>query len=647
MSGKPGVNAMSAPSDHHKTGAASLARWLFGLAARQWRGMATVLLAMLLKTGLDLLKPWPLKVLVDHALSRQPMPPLIRTIVNHLPGIRSPIHLVYWCVAGTILLFVLSSIVSAASAIANLTFGQQLAYGLAADLFAHLQRLSLRFHHRKSLGDSIRRVTTDSGSITTIVKDALIPAASSACSLVIMFLVLLRLNWSLALVSLAVVPMLAFTLRRYAGPMLQASYGQQEVEGKLYEVVERTLSAMPIIQAFTREEQAEERFRASTDASLAAAMSTTKVQLQFKVLTGLATALGTAAVLWIGGRQAMAGRLSVGEILVFLSYLSSLYAPLEALAYTSSTIQNAAGSARRVMEILTQEPEIRDRPDAIDPWNSGEASALGVQDSMGGNPSLPNPELRTRSLSAGRGAHVRIENVTFGYDAHRPILRSVSVDARLGQTIAIVGPTGAGKSTLVGLIPRFFDPWDGRVTLDGYDLRNVQLKSLRRRIAIVLQDPLLFPMTIAENIAYGRPDATPQEIEAAAQAANAQEFIEKLQDGYDTVVGPRGATLSGGQRQRLSIARALLKDAPVLILDEPTSALDPQTEALLMQALGRLMKDRTTLVIAHRLSTIRHADQIIVMDQGQVRETGTHDQLISAGGLYTAFHRSQFGGTTG
>jgi ATP-binding cassette subfamily B protein len=591
---------------HTDISAAALCRFVIRYALRRWRGMAAVMLAMFLKIGFDLLKPWPAKILVDHALRNKPMSPLLARLVNALPGSPTGHSLVGWCVAATVVLFLLAWSLGVFSAMSNVAFGQRLALDMAGDLFSHLQRLSLRFHHRRTVGDLIRRVTTDSASVTTIVKDALLPAVSSIASLLIMFAVLWSLNAPLALASMAVVPMLAAVFRRYAEPMLRASYRQQEVDGRIYNVVEQTLSAMPVVQAFSREDEADRVFRQHAHESVNCALATTTVQLKFKVLTGLCTSIGTATVLWIGANQSLAGDVTVGDLLVFLSYLASVYAPLEALAYTSSTVQNAAGSARRVVEVLQADPEVVDRPHA-------------------------------RPLSTVAG-HVRIENVTFGYEADRPVLRAVSLEALPGQMIALVGPTGAGKSTLAALVPRFFDPWQGRVTVDGQDLRDVRLANLRASVSIVLQEPLLFPISIAENIAYGRPDATREEIIAAARAANAHEFIVALPDGYDTVVGPRGATLSGGERQRVSIARALLRDTPILILDEPTSAIDAGTEALILDALRKLMLGRTTLVIAHRLSTIREADRIVVLDAGQVVEEGTHEQLLQKQGLYSQMH---------
>jgi ATP-binding cassette, subfamily B, bacterial len=317
---------------------------------------------------------------------------------------------------------------------------------------------------------------------------------------------------------------------------------------------------------------------------------------------GSSVALGTAAVLWFGAQQVLRGDLSVGGLLIFLAYLASFYEPLNAIMYSSSTAQTAAGSARRVMEILEAEEEVPETDAGLE-------------------------------LGSVRG-EITLNDVTFGYDAGRPVLRNVSLTVAPGETLAVVGATGAGKSTLVGLIPRFFDPWEGCVLLDGIDLRRLRLKSLRRQISLVLQEPFLFPMTVAENIAYGKPEATRQEVDDAATAANAHHFILRLPNGYDTVVGEAGTTLSGGERQRVAIARALLKDAPVLILDEPTSAMDGGTEDVVLQALQRLMVGRTTIIIAHRFSTIREAHRIAVLEEGKLVEVGSHGALMARHGTY-------------
>jgi ATP-binding cassette subfamily B protein/subfamily B ATP-binding cassette protein MsbA len=604
------VSTVAASAPKATCGTAGICCWALRYALRRKAALAVLVAALLAKIALDVLKPWPMKILVDHVLHGRPMPAALADAVALLPGAGDPDGLLAWCVGGTVVLFVLTWTLGLAVTLAGLSLGQRMVHDLGAELFGHLLRLPMGFHVRRPVGDSVRRLTADCTCVATIVKDALLPVLGAVVSLGVMFVILCRLDAVLTLLALGVVPCLVLILYRYAGPMVQRSYEQQQVEGRLYDVVEQTLSAVPVVQAFGQEEQADRRFALGTQATLDATLAKTSVQLRFKVLTGLTTAVGTAAVLWVGALHVLDGQLSVGSVLVFLSYLASLYAPLAALMYTSTTLQGAGGSARRVLELLQTETEVADRTGA--------------------------PPL------AAAGGQVRLEGVTFGYEPGRPVLRNVSLEIPAGQTLAIVGYTGAGKTTLVSLVPRFFDPWEGRVLVDGQDVRGVQLASLRRQVAVVLQEPFLLPLTVAENIAYGRPGASRQEIEAAARAAHAHAFIARLPEGYDTLIGERGATLSGGERQRLSIARALLWDAPVLVLDEPTSALDADSEGFLLAALGRLMKGRTTLLIAHRLSTIRHADRIIVLDEGQVAEEGTHAELLARQGLYAHLHSIQY-----
>jgi ATP-binding cassette subfamily B protein/subfamily B ATP-binding cassette protein MsbA len=587
-----------------------LGGWVLRRAARRKLPLGGVMLTLLAKVAFDALKPWPTLILVDYALLKKPMPEALLEWARHLPGAMTSSGLIAWSIASTVLLFLLGWAAGLANAYAGITLGQRMTYDLAGDLFGKLQQLSLHYHRRRSVGDAIRRVTSDSSCVATLFRDVLLPVVSSLITLAVIFVIMRRLSPGLTLLALAVVPAMMVIFRLYAQPMLERSWEQQELEARIYEIIERTFSALPVMQAFGREPFNERRFRQATADDMSATLTLTRVQLQFRLLMGLTTALGTAGLIWLGARQGLAQELSIGSILLFLSYLGSLYAPIEAVMYTSATMQSAAGNARRVWEVLNAERELTDKPGAP-------------------------------ALTHARG-RVVFENVTFGYEPGRPVLHDLQLDVQPGETIALVGPTGAGKTTLVSLIPRFADPSTGRVLLDGHDLREVQLKSIRNGIGIVLQEPFLFPLTIAENIAYGRPHATLTEIESAARAANAHEFISKLPAGYRTVVGDRGATLSVGERQRLSIARALLKDAPILILDEPTSALDATTEAALVEALERLTRERTTFTIAHRLSTVRRAHRIIVLEQGRIIETGTHAQLLAARGHYARIHSLQF-----
>jgi ATP-binding cassette subfamily B protein len=576
------------------------------LAVRRWRPLLAVVATSGGNVLLSLAKPWPLAVVIDNVLGDKP---LVRWSASLVGGSRAT--LLDWAVAATAAIFFLDWAGTLLGNYAQIAYGQRLAYDLAERLLAHMHRLSIRVHKERKVGDAIRRITSDSGSAATIVIDGLLPVSTAIFALVSMSAIMLHLDAGLALVALAVLPVVAVCLRRYAGPMADRAYEVEREWSDLYSHVEETLSAVPVVQAFGAEDEADRAMKASTDLVIGTTLAQTGTGLRFKITTGLTMALGTAAVFWIGGGAAIHGHLAAGTIIVFISYMYSLYQPVESIMYTSATVQEAAAGVRRVLEVLAVDPEVGDAPGAT-----------------------PLPAVR---------GHIVFERVSFAYEPGRPVLEDVSFEVCPGQVVAVVGATGAGKSTLVGMVPRFYDPTAGRVLLDGRDLRSVQLASLRQQVSVVLQESFLFPVSLADNIAYGRPDATRAEVEAAARAANAAEFIERLPEGYDSVVGERGATLSGGERQRVAIARALLKDAPVLVLDEPTSALDAATEHYLLAALDQLMAGRTTIVIAHRLSTIRRADRIVVLSSGRVAETGTHEELLLAGGLYAHLSSLQHG----
>jgi ABC-type multidrug transport system fused ATPase/permease subunit len=577
-----------------------------------WRGLTLSLFIMAFTVGLDVLRPWPMKILVDSILGQQPLPDNVGHLLVALPGAGTNEGTLLWVCISTVVIFLVGTLMSVISTVVTVGLGQRMTYSLGADLFLHLQRLSLAFHNRRPVGDTISRVTGDVYCLQVLVTGVILPVIRSAVTLVTMFIIMWNMEPTMTLLSLGVAPLLMFVIRIFGRPMKERSRERRDLEGRMMSLVQQTLNAIPVVQAYSRERYEYDRFREYADETVIAYQRSTLAGMWFKLFVGLVTAAGTAAIMWFGAVYALEGRMTVGTILVFLFYLGALYEPLNSITYTASTWQGAAASTDRVMELLNTPQEVRELPDARD------VSLQGL---------------------------VRYEDVSFGYEPGRAILRNVSLEATPGEVVAVVGPTGSGKTTLVNLLVRLFDPWSGRITIDGEDIRTVRLSCLRKQIAIVLQEPFIFPLTVAENIAYGRPDATRDDIVRAAEAANADEFIRRLPHGYDTVVGERGATLSGGEKQRLSIARAFLKDASVLILDEPTSALDARTESALLSALASLMKGRTTFIIAHRLSTIRNADRILVLSNGEIVESGMHSELIRLSGLYASLYRQQMRAT--
>ncbi|MBI3874555.1 MAG: ABC transporter ATP-binding protein, partial [Verrucomicrobia bacterium] len=488
----------------------------------------------------------------------------------------------------------------------------RMVFKLRCTLFDHIQRLSLAFHDSKAVGDSLYRVTWDSYCIQAIFSEGVVPALTAGVTLIGIAIVMLTRDWRLTVAALVVGVPLMLLVRRLDRPMTEQSSRVHEYESDVSTRVQETLVGIRAVQAFGREQHESERFRERADASLHASLRLTVIQTASQAVVGLILAAGTAAIIWLSARGVLQGRLTPGDLWLLVAYVAMIFKPLETLAYTAGAVQSAAAGARRVLAVLDAAPDVTDAPNAV---------------------KLPG-------RAQGR---IVFENISFGYQPGRPVLKTLSLEIAANSTVAIVGASGAGKTTLAGLVLRFYDPTHGSITLDGHELRGLTLKSLRQNIALVTQDPILFCASVRENIAYGRPGATDDEIVAAATAAGAHEFIEKLADGYDTRIAERGLTLSSGQRQRIAIARAFLKDAPVLILDEPTAALDAETEERLMRALQELMKGRTTLIIAHRLSTVRNADRIVVLQNGVIEETGSHEELLAKGNVYARLHQLQFG----
>jgi ATP-binding cassette, subfamily B, bacterial len=586
-------------------------RILLSYARRQGRLFLTITALTVLASLLGTAQPWPMAIVLDQVLKKLPRPAAMQAVFQWLGINPTPSALLLIAVLGGVTIFVLNSVLEMALTTSWTLAGRRMVYHLAEDLFARLQRRSLLYHSRHPVGDVMSRITGDCWCVNQMVDSLLFSPAHALLSSALMVWLMARMDGSLTLLAVAVVPLMVGASFLVGKPLHLAAKLKREIESRIQAHIQQTLTGIPVVQAFAQEDRERARFKQFADAAIRAQQRSTLLGSLNSLGSGLILILGTATVLWVGARHVLTGRLTIGDLWVFIAYLTSLQAQMQILARIQTTFRTVNVSVSRVMEELLVSPEVLEKPQAL-------------------------------ALPAARG-HVQLEHVSFGYEPERPVLRDVSLEARPGQTLALVGETGAGKSTLISLVPRFFDPWKGRVLVDGKDVRDLQLQSLRRQIALVLQEPFLFPFSIAENIAYGRPEATRQQIEAAAREANAHEFIEGLPEGYDTVIGEHGATLSGGERQRLSIARALLKDAPVLILDEPTSALDAETEARLVGALERLMAGRTTFIIAHRLSTVRRADCILVLKDGQIAESGTHDQLLARGALYAHLHAVQFG----
>ena len=558
--------------------------------------------------GLNLLKPWPFKVIVDDWL---PMMMNKRASGMPLIDVTSRSHpaesLFFLCLALVVIQF-LWGICNWATNYILVKVGLHALLKIRTDLYSHLQRLSLKFHDTRRSSDSTFRVAYDSQAIQTIYNKGFTGIFGSVVTLIATFVIMVRLDWQLTLLSLGIVPLIVLAIYFFAHKIRKESTSIQEQESAVLMQAQEGLSSIRMVHAFGREEFEVMQFRQQAQQSLQANLRLTLTNVNSALVISTLTVLGTAAMYYVGALHVLAGTLSLGTLLVFSAYLLMLYGPIESLTYTAWAMEGATAGAKRCFEVLDKQDDVVDSPNAVE-------------------------------INSAKGA-IGFQKVLFRYSVEREILHDIDLRIEPNQMIAIVGGTGAGKSTLLSLVPRFYDPTSGAVTLDGRDVREVKRKSLRAQIGIVLQDTLLFSTTIRENIAYGRPDATEEDIIDAAKRAQADEFIQQLSNGYSSTVGERGQQLSVGQRQRIGIARAFLKNAPILLLDEPTSALDPATEAAIMDTIKELMRGRTTLIATHRLATIHDVDRIVVLERGQMVEQGTGAELLARGGVYAKLFAS-------
>lgn len=576
-----------------------------------WRYLLFSILLIGMSIAIDLIGPWPLKIILDDVIKAsnpRHLTELDRLAVSLAGGDRWT--LLYWMTGAAVYL----ALVDAFSTFFLISFtsivGQRVVSDLRMVLYTHLNRLSLAFHDRRDTGDLIARVMGDIDSIRDLVVSGFADLFSNGLSVLALSAVMLWLSWQLALLALAIAPMLFFLVSFYSRRIKYAARQARRKEGSVTSIVHQSLAAMPLVQGFVREEFEEKRFDHENRAATLANLDTMILQAQFSPLVNLLVALGSAGVVLFAAAQVLDGSLSLGSIILFTAYLKAIYSPVRQLAKLSGSFSRALASGERIEELLHVQPTVYDRPCAT---------------------SIDHIDGR-----------LEFNHVDLEYEPGFAVLKDICFQVQPGRKVALIGSTGSGKSSIVSLVPRFYDPTAGQVLVDGRDVRDLTLASLRNQISLVLQEPILFNLSVWDNIAYGKIDATESEIIAAAKAANADHFVVRLPHGYDTIIGERGDLLSGGQRQRIAIARAMVRNAPILILDEPTTGLDAESEQLVLEALERLQRGRTTLVIAHRLASIQDADLILVIEHGRIAESGTHQQLLAQHGRYAQLYELQF-----
>jgi len=558
----------------------------------------------------NLLDPVPLKIVLDNVLRSKAPTGWPNTLILSLAG-ADKLPIIKFAAIAVLAIALFGALCTYAEKLLTTRVGQWVMHDLRQTLYFHIQRLSLAYHDQKSTGDLLSTVTSDIDSIQTFISSNLLDALIDVLTLVGMVGVMFFINWQFTLIALSVAPLLGLVVFKYTRSIRKASREVRKKQGEMVSVIQEVLSSMRVVKAFAREDYEVQRLEEESLENVEIALRARALKARLSPLVEGIVAVGTGLVLWFGARLVLTGSLLPGSLVMFIWYLGKMYKPMQDLSKMTDAWSKASIGYERIREILDMDGEVKDQPGA-------------------------------RKVSQLKGK-IEFDHVTFGYEPNSPTIEDMTFRIEPGQVAAFVGPTGAGKTTIISLISRFYDPVSGAVKIDGVDVRRYRQRSLREHISVVLQETVLFQGSIWQNIAYGKPNASRAEILKAAELANATEFIEKMPNGYDTLVGERGVTLSGGQRQRIAIARAVIRNTPILILDEPSSGLDAESEKLVFEALDRLMKGKTSIVIAHRLSTIRSADVIFVVQDGKLIETGKHDELAAAGGLYAELYEIQFG----
>lgn len=574
-----------------------------------WRALATGLLAVIGEGVANLLDPWPLKIVVDNVLKSQSTHGWLNHLIYSVAG-DNKLAILKFAAIAALLIACIGASCSYAEKYLSTSVGQWVMHDLRRMLYSHIQRLSLAYHDWKQTGDLISRVTTDIDAVQSFIASGLLSVLINSLTLVGMIGVMFYINWRFTLIALSVAPILFVIVYSYTRRIKKASREVRKKEGEIVSVIQEVLSSIRVVRAFSREDYEQRRLEEESLESVELALRARSLKAKLSPLVEIIVAVGTSMILWFGARMVLSGSLSAGSLIVFILYVGKMYKPMQELSKMTDSYSKALVGYERIREVLETDGEVKD---------------------LAGARRAPSFEGR-----------IEFDHVSFSYQPDKPVLTDVSLVIKPGQVAALVGPTGAGKSTIISLIPRFYDPASGTIKIDGIDVRRFKQKSLRQQISFVLQETVLFHGTIWNNIAYGKPEATRQEILRAAELANAHEFIDKLPESYNTMVGERGVTLSGGQRQRIAIARAVIRNTPILIMDEPSSGLDAASERLVFDALDRLMQGKTSIVIAHRLSTIRNADVIFVVQDGGIVERDGHEDLLKSGGLYSKLHELQF-----